>query len=118
MTTCVGGREVTLQRPGRGSRSSGRRRFVVPFDAAAPSATWRRDRVRAGGASRLAESSGANPSADPVPLYICRVDCWRCHAQLGRYQGAVADADLAWLAVWWFTPIGRVPLLTSGSGRP
>ena len=45
------------------------------------------------------------------------VELERYVKKLGRYQGAVADADPAWSAVWWSTPIGRVRLLTSGSGR-
>ena len=45
------------------------------------------------------------------------VELERYGKKLGRYQGAAADADLAGSAAW-FTPIGRVPLLTSGSGRP
>ena len=40
------------------------------------------------------------------------VELERYAKQLGHYQGAAADADPAWSAVWWFTPIGRVPLLT------
>jgi hypothetical protein len=45
------------------------------------------------------------------------VELERYGKKFGRYQGAAADADLAGSAAW-FTPIGQVPLLTSGSGRP
>ena len=46
------------------------------------------------------------------------VELERYAKQLGHYQGAAADADPAWSAVWWFTPIGRVPLLTQWPRRP
>jgi hypothetical protein len=78
-----------------------------------PEATWESDRaIRArwhgsGARVRLADGGLHFPDGEAVG-----VELERYTKKLGRYQGAVADADPAWSAVWWFTPIGRVPLLT------
>ena len=83
------------------------------LEQAFPEATWESDRaIRArwhgsGARVRLADSGLHFPAGEAVG-----VELERYAKQLGRYQGAVADADPAGSAVWWFTPIGRVPLLT------
>jgi hypothetical protein len=66
-------------------------------------ARWHGSGVRV----RLADGGLHFPDGEAVG-----VELERYTKKFGRYQGAVADAAPAWTAVWWFTPIGRVPLLT------
>jgi hypothetical protein len=87
------------------------------LERADPEATWESDRaIRArwhGSGARVRLPGGGLHFPDGEAV---GVELERYTKKLGRCQGAVADADPAWSAVWWSTSIGRVPLLTSGSG--